>query len=367
MDDLLGGVLCACGTCCCHLLSNVSPQCLQQVLCFPLAPCSKCRGEHWENCLHCCCKACCECMRLWGQSCARSGSTLYYVDCGNCECGVSATVICGLIAAVFCICLGIICEITAYRFGDNQCKQPIDTHVVVQGIVLIGDAIVLLYVLYKYYIPRSIAFPLSNSTVFPRFHGLFARDRPLGLLLGVVSLGFWWTILGYYWLAGVECDPEDDFLLTMDSFAIAVEFILVLFCLGFVYVVLVIAACDEGSCRFGAVQTDCFLCCCLCCFTTPADFQQRHHQQAAAARRTYPFHRNTCLLFLMDILKMCGCIRPGYVSKSTIEAEFPRVNILTEAGNQDPVLQPDKSMVTGIVSSVQQDPPLPHIASVTPL
>lgn len=283
-----------------------------------------------------------------------STSTYYHINCGNCECGLSATVICGLLIAIFCLCVGTICEITAYNFGDNQCETPIDTHVVVQGIVLIGDAVVILYILFKYYLPKSIAFPLPNSAVFPRFHGLFVRDRRLALLLGVVSLGFWWSVLGYYWLSGVQCDPEDAFLLTMSSFSIGVEFLLVLFCLFLVYTVLVIAACDEGSCRFGAVQMDCFLCCCLCCFTTPPDFQQRYNRQASAARNSYSYSRNTCLLFLMDILKVCGCIRPGYVTKRALEEGEPRVSTPVEVqNNHDSVLQPDKSMMTGVVSNVQ--------------
>lgn len=353
MDDLLGEVLCACGTCCCHLLSNVSPGCLQTVLCCPFVLCRHCDGELWERGLHCCCRACCGCMRVCAGGCMHSTRTYYHVNCGDWDCGVSATVICGLIIALFCLCLGGICEITAYKFGDNQCETPIDSHVVVQGVVLIGDAVVILYILWKYYLPRSIDFPLSSSAVFPRFHGLFVRDRPLALLLGVVSLGFWWSLLGYYWLSGVKCDPEDDFLLTMSSFAIGAEFLLVLFCLCFVYIVLTIVACDEGSCRFGAVQTDCFLCCCLCCFTTSPDFQQRYQRQATATRHAYPHSRNTCLLFLMDILKLCGCIRPGYVVR---REEGPRVSTHVEAEMQpghDSVLQPDKSMVTGVLSNVQ--------------
>ena len=359
-SDLEGVILCT--RCCCEMLANSSPECMEAVVCYPVHQCDECFT--WcESGLSCCCKCCCGFLKLWAMSCSNSGSTYYYIDCGDDgECGISATVLCGMIVAIGCLLLGIVCEITAYNFGDNQCNAPIDAHVVVQGIVLIGDALVLLYVLGKYYIPKSITFPAPHAAVFPRFHGLFTRDWVLAILLGAVSLGFWWSILGYYWLAGVECDPKDDYLLTTDSFAIAVEFILVLFLLLLVYIVIAIAACDEGSCRFGSAGIDCFLCCCICCLKTPDNFEQRRRLRAAAARQAYSSERSTCLKILMDILKLCGCIRPGYTRRTLTETSL----MISEEANKQPDIIYPPTMNDRPLSPAQSDVPAAASAPTYP-
>lgn len=365
MDELLGQVICGCGACCCHILSNTSPECLQKVICCPLILCDKCGDKFCEDGLRCWCKCCCGFLRMWALSCSNSGSSYYYVNCTGGDCGISAATLCGLLVAIFCILLGIVCEITAYDYGNNQCNAPIDAHVVVQGVVLVGDGVVLLYVLRKYYMRKSIAVPLPHATVFPRFHGLFVRDWPLAFLLGAVSLGFWWTILGYYWLAGVECDPKDDFLLTVDSFAIAVEFILVLFFLGLVYTVLVITACDEGSCRFGSAGLDCFLCCCRCCLTTPPGFDQRYGEEVVNVRRAYPPQRNSCLQLLMDILKLCGCIRPGYTRRSLDELEVVLPEELEQPVQDSSIDQPHSPAPSYPHPALPSDPPDPLLPSAS--
>lgn len=369
MDELLGQVICGCGACCCSVLTNTSPECLQKVVCCPLILCDQGCNNHCEAGLRCWCKCCCGFLRMWALSCSSSNSSYYYIDCRGSGCGVSAATLCGFIVAAFCILLGIVCEITAYDYGNNQCNTPIDAHVVVQGVVLIGDGIVLLYVLGKYYIRKSIDFPLPHATVFPRFHGLFVKDLRLAFLLGTVSLGFWWAILGYYWLAGVECEPQDDFLLTVDSFAIAVEFILVLFFLVLVYIVLVIAACDEGSCRFGSAGMDCFLCCCRCCLKTPSDFDQRYGEQVVNARNAYPPQRNSCLQILMDIIKLCGCIRPGYTRRSLNEVEVALPEELEQPiqnASIDQPLSPAPSYPQPAVPSYPPDPTLHSALSYSP-
>lgn len=362
MAEELAKVVCLCGQCCCEVLSNSSPECVEKIICCPLILCDKGCNDHCEAGLRCWCKCCCGFLKMWALSCSNSGSSYYYINCGDTDWGISATVLCGIIVAICCLLLGIVCEVTANSFGDNQCNAPIDTHVVVQGVVLIGDAIVLIYVLGKYYIPKSITFPTPHAAVFPRFHGLFARDWVLAILLGAVSLGFWWSILGYYWLAGVECDPEDDFLLTTDSFAIAVEFILVLFLLLLVYIVIAIAACDEGSCRFGSAGLDCFLCCCICCLKTPDDFEQRRRQQAAAAREAYSSERSTCLKVLMDILKLCGCIRPGYTRRSLTDMSV----MIPDEPNQEPDIIYPPTMNDHFLSPAQTDVPAAPSAPAYP-
>ena len=297
---------------------------------------------------------------MWALSCTNTGSTYYYIDCGEGDCGVSVAVLCGFIVAAGCLCLGVLCEILTYNFKNDECDEPIEVHAVVQGIALIGDAILLTYVLFKYYTPKSITFPVPDSSVFPRFHGLFVKDRLLSFLLGLVSLGFWWSVLGYYWLADIHCETEDTFLVSVDSFAIGVEFVLVLFFLCLVYVILAIASCDEGSCRFGAISRDCFLCCCQCCFKADPEFEQQRQYAYTQARREYPEDRNTCLSMLMDIIKLCGCIRPEYTSRLPTEVDRA---IAPDAGNDDqPPAQlevsPGESGLNDIKVTVpQSDPP----------
>ena len=305
MGELLG-VECLCELCKCLCQD---PECTKSICCCCCTLC-ECMSLHGlEHFIQGCCTGCCHMLSLCLEGCASTSNSRANIHCVNFSCSCAALLL--TVLAVFCCMVGTVSLTTAYQFGDNHCETPIDTHVVVQGIAMFGNGFGLLYVCCRYYSPTAVSFPYPDKPVFPRFHSLFVKDIPLTILMVTVSLGFWWSLLGYYWLSGVECDPADAFLLTMDSYAVGFEFVLVLCFLVLVYTVLGVAACDEGTCKYTDLQLDCFLCCCECCLKTSEDFQGGRRQRTAEARKEYPQQRNQCLALAMNTILLCGCIRAG--------------------------------------------------------
>lgn len=222
-----------------------------------------------------CCKGCCDCLGSCCSSCGKCCSSCFK-ECSKIFDRPFSS--CLLLQFIVMFCPFILCWVVAFIEFNSSCDRPIAIHLIIQGICLLLNFLLIIYLMYKYSTPQP---SLEEKSFTQKLVYLICYDFVICTYIFFLAFEVAWNIVGHYWLADSNCDSS--VLESIDLLGIIINWVylglifLYLLCIGLLHF------CEECHCE-GCCICFYYLCCCCCCFDKPKFGSDKHENKRASRK-----------------------------------------------------------------------------------
>lgn len=207
-----------------------------------------------------CCEGCCKCMDGCCSSCGKCLGACCKECSKICDRPFSS---CLFLELIFMFCPFVICWVVAFTNLSSSCDRPIQVHLIIQGICLLLNFAIIIYLMYKYSTPQA---SLEGKSFTKKIVHLICYDFVICTYIFFLTFEFAWNIVGHYWLSDSNCDSS--VLESIDLLGIIINWVYLGFIFLYLFFVGCLHCCEDCQCQ-GCCICFYYLCCCCCCFNKP--------------------------------------------------------------------------------------------------
>ncbi|CAG9333662.1 unnamed protein product [Blepharisma stoltei] len=251
-----------------------------------------CKGL--ANCCNCCCKCCNSCI----EGCCKC------LDCKACKCCTTAFAPCVFLNFFLMFLPFIVCWVIAFTYWSNDCSNPLEIFLLIQGILFLANFLICIYLMIKYK-NKNEKERTGNDEIWKKTAHLMCYDVILCLYFLVFAFEIAWNIVGHNWVAGQDCSESS--LPAMTIVALILMWVFIGLGIFMFMCTILTLACEEGSCGFEKCCSDlCYICFCCCLFTKP---REKHVKKARTSREVRTDGGNSQPKFIgsaIGLLRMIG-------------------------------------------------------------